>query len=377
MELVGLGVMAINHGRNALAEELYLHTAIDRTKPVTIQGIVNEICNYKCRYCEFWRLPQYRPEMSIEEWKKALLDLKEFRGTYHIEFSGGEPYLKKGFIELLEFCHAQGLQWGVTTNGSAFMSDKIVRATLAARPFNINISIDSKRPEIHDYSRGIEGSLSRVLQGLSKVLAVRNEEGLSFPIIIKPVVHRLNFRYMPEMVEWIREIGATAINFQPVDRWTPETHNELWIENPKDFEDLIKVRDELIAMKRAGAPIMNSELVLAAWDKHFREEKASPEYMPCRVGLRNYFIRPDGEVEVCWYYKSIGNVRNSNAREIWHGEEAKQRRKETVACDSLCLFTCLSQERLTHKVKMGLSLISRRNDKKSWKPARPRVKMIR
>ena len=364
MDLIGLGTMAIKHVRNALAEQLYLHTALDTTKPVTIHGIVNEICNYKCRYCEFWRLPQYRNEMSIEEWKKALLDLKEFRGTYHIEFSGGEPYLKKGFVEILEFCHEQSLQWGVTTNGSAFLNDKIVRATLAAKPFNINISIDSKRPEVHNYSRGIEGSLSRLLQGLSRVLAVRKEERLNFPIIIKPVVHRLNFRYLPEMVAWIQEIGATAINFQPVDRWTPETHNELWINDSKDLEDLIRVRDELLTMKRSGAPILNSELILAAWDKHFREEQAPPEYMPCRVGLRNYFIRPDGEVEVCWYYKSIGNVRRSNAREIWYGEEAKQRRKETVACDSLCLFTCLSQKTLTDKFKMGLTLITGNSDKK-------------
>lgn len=358
MELVGLGVLAAKHTRNVLAEELYLHTGKDLTKPVTIHGLVNEICNYKCRYCEFWRLPNYRPEMSIDDWKKALLDLKEFRGSYHIEFSGGEPYLKHGFIELPTFCHEHGIQWGVTTNGSSFMSDKMVRATLAARPFNINISIDSKDPEMHNYSRGIENSLSRLLQGLSKVIALRKAEGLSFPIIIKPVVHRLNFRHMPAMVEFIQEIGATAINFQPVDRWTRETYDELWINSPEDFEDLAKVRDELISKKRAGAPIMNTELILNAWEKHFREQKAPVEYMPCRVGMRNYFIRPDGDVEVCFYYKPIGNVRNNNAREIWYSEEAKQRRKETVACDSLCLFTCLSQKTLADKAKMALTLVT-------------------
>jgi MoaA/NifB/PqqE/SkfB family radical SAM enzyme len=368
MDIATIGVLGLNHARNAIAEEVYLHLGKDFTKPVTIHGIVNEICNYKCRYCEFWRMPDYRPEMTIEQWKKALLDLKEFRGTYHIEFSGGEPYLKKGFVDLLGFCHEQGLQWGVTTNASAFASDKIVQATLAARPFNINISIDSMRPEIHNYSRGIDDSLSKLLQGLAKVVALRKKEHLSFPIIIKPVVHRLNFRYLPEMVDWIQEIGASAINFQPVDRWTPETYNELWISDPKDAADLMDVRDTLLAMKRAGAPILNSELTLQAWDKHFREEKASKEYMPCRVGLRNYFIRPDGEVDLCWYYKSIGNVKDSNAREIWYGEEAKQRRKETVACDSLCLFTCLSQKSLGDKVKMGLTLITGSKNEGHLKP---------
>jgi MoaA/NifB/PqqE/SkfB family radical SAM enzyme len=358
MRIVELGILAKNHARNAFAEELYLRTGHDLTRPIEIHSIINEICNYKCRYCECWRLPEYQQEMSIEDWQKALSDLKEFVGSFHVEFSGGEPYLKKGFLDLVRFCHEQGIRWGVTTNASAFMSDKVVRATVGARPFNINISIDSKRPEIHNYTRGIEGSLERVVNGLAKVAAVRQEMKLDFPIIIKPVVSRLNFRYLPEMVEWIGQIGATVINFQPVDRWSPETYNELWIEDPKDLDDLRAVRDELISMKRRGAPILNSELILSAWDKHFLEEKAPEQYLPCRVGMRNYMIRPSGDVEVCWYYKPIGNVRHNTAREIWYGEEARNRRKETSECDSLCLFTCLSQKTLVDKVKMGLTLIT-------------------
>jgi MoaA/NifB/PqqE/SkfB family radical SAM enzyme len=227
-------------------------------------------------------------------------------------------------------------------------------STLAAEPMNVNISIDSHRSEVHDYSRGIAGSLDRILQGIANVIAARKAAGLDFPIVIKAVVHRLNFRDLPKMVGWIQEIGASAINFQPVDWWSPETYDELWIDAPEDLADLRAVRDELIGMKRAGAPIMNSELLLQAWDRHFLSLPAPDEYRPYRVGIKNYFIRPDGDVGVCWYYKPTGNVRTANAREIWYGAEATERRKETAACDSLCLFTCLSQKPLVDTVKMGL-----------------------
>jgi len=358
MSMQEIATIAASHFRNGIAESIYINTGIDVTHPVTVYGTVNEICNYKCQYCEFWRLPNYRPEMSIAEWQKAILSLKDFVGKFHIQFSGGEPYLKKGFVDLLTFCHDNGVTWGVVTNGSAFLSDKIVKQTVDARPFNINISVDSMRAEIHDNSRGIKGSLERVVAGIGKVAAARKEAGLNFPIVIKPVVHRLNFRYLTEMVPWITEIGGTVINFQPVDRWTPETYKDLWIEDPKDMEDLAKVCEELIAMKRAGAPILSSELFLGAWGKHFREEKAPPENMPCRVGMRNYFIRPDGNVELCWFYKTVGNVKDMSAREIWHGDEAKKRRKETVECDSLCLFSCLAHKTMKDKLKMGLTVIS-------------------
>jgi MoaA/NifB/PqqE/SkfB family radical SAM enzyme len=359
MRISDLAGLAIRHARNAASEGIYLRSGRDFTKPVAIHAMINEICNYRCRYCEYWRMPNYRTEMHIAEWQKALLDLREFiGGGYHVEFSGGEPYLKKGFLDLLEFCRQHQLKWGVTTNGSAFSSKTVVSATVAAQPYNVNVSIDSHRPDIHDYSRGVEGSLDRIVKGLVHLQEARKAAGLGFPIIIKPVVHRLNFRELPKMVGWIQEIGASAINFQPVDRWTAETYNELWIEDPNDRSDLQRVLDELIVLKRKGAPIMNSELLLHAWKEHFLSQPAPEECRPCRVGMRNYFIRPDGEVEVCWYYKPIGNVRTSNAREIWYGTEAKQRRQETVECDSLCLFTCLSQKTLVDKVKMGLVLIT-------------------
>ena len=142
------------------------------------------------------------------------------------------------------------------------------------------------------------------------------------------------------MVEWVKGLGATAVNFQPVDRWTKETYDELWI-GEDDMPDLIKVRDKLVAMKKAGAPILNSELILGVWPEHFREEKAPPETMPCRVGMRNYFIRPDGNVEVCWFYPPIGNVRKQSAKKSgtakWRGNGGRKRSPATSsACSPAC-----------------------------------------
>ena len=362
MKLTHLAGLALKHVRNAFAEELYIRTHRDITRPVVVYGMVNEWCNYKCRYCEYWRLPNYREEMTIEEWQNALASLQEFIGPYHIEFSGGEPYIKKGFLDLLRFCCDRGINWGVTTNGSAF-TEKIVRDTVAARPFNVNMSMDSNRSEVHDYARGIAGSLERITNGLKLLLVERGRQGQDFPVIIKPVVHKLNFRQLPEMVEWVQDLGATAINFQPIDRWTKETYDELWIEEP-DMPDLIAVRYQLLKMKRAGAPILNSETLLSVWPEHYRGQKAPPETMPCRVGLRNYFIRCDGQVEVCWFYPPIGNVKTQSARDIWYGQEATQRRAETTACESLCLFTCLSQKTIKDKVKMGLTLLKGDRGKK-------------
>ncbi len=120
----------------------------------------------------------------------------------------------------------------------------------------------------------------------------------------------------------------------------------------------------MLELKRQGEPIMNSELVISLLVRHFREESAPPEAMPCRVGMRDFFIRTSGDIEVCFFYPPIGNIKENSAREIWYGPKAQEIRRQTVECDRLCLYTCLSQKTLTDKVKMGLTILSHQGRKK-------------
>ncbi len=360
MKVTTLARLAWKHAKNHAAEELYIRTGRDLTHPVSFYGYVNERCNVKCRYCEWWRLDKYKQEMTIEQWKAALLSVKKFVGEFSINFSGGEPFIKKGFVDLMVWCHENGIHSGVTTNGSAF-SPRVVERLIAAQPFNINVSVDAPDAKTHDYLRGTPGLHENLTAGIRRLREARDRAGLDFPIIIKPTMNSANFRAMPEMAAWSQSVGASCVNFQAMDRWTPETYDELWIEEP-DHEELQGVMDTLIEQKRAGAPILNSELILSLTVKHFRGESAPPETLPCRVGLRDFFIWATGDVAVCFFYPNIGNLKEKSAREIWYGEEAQKIRKQTVECDRLCLYTCLSQKTLADKVKMGLNLL--RNQKR-------------
>jgi MoaA/NifB/PqqE/SkfB family radical SAM enzyme len=370
MNTATLARLALKHAYNAAAEEIYLKTEHDYTKPVTFYGLVNERCNVKCRYCEYWRLASYKDEMSIDEWKRSLLSVKDFVGTYSISFSGGEPFIKPGFLDLMAFCHANSIYSGVTTNGSA-LNRKNAQKLVAARPFNLNVSVDAPDAALHDYLRGWPGLFEKLSDGIRYVREERDKAGLDFPIIIKTTVNSKNFRILPDMVSWVKQVGATALNFQPVDRWTPETYDELWVEE-RDQDDLQKVVDAMLALKRRGEPIMNGELMIGLMPRHFRGESAPPEAMPCRVGMRDFFIRTDGNVEVCFFYPPIGNIKERSAREIWYGPKAQEIRKQTVACERLCLYTCLSQKTLVDKVKMGLQLARRRPKQREGEALPPR-----
>ncbi|MCC6706886.1 MAG: radical SAM protein [Gammaproteobacteria bacterium] len=356
MKLTSLSRLAVQHARNHLAEEVYLRSGKDGTRPISFYGLVNERCNVRCRYCEFWRLDNYQAEMSIAQWQQALLSIKEFVGKFSISFSGGEPFMKKGFVDLLAWCREQEIEAGVTTNGSA-LSLKMAARIVAARPLNVNISCDGPDAQTHDYLRGWPGLFDTLSAGIGHLRAEQRAQGIDFPIVIKPTVNKANFRTLPHIVRWAERVGATAVNFQPMHRSTQETYDELWIESAEDFADLERVTAQLCEMHQRGHAIVNSPEILRLMAPHFREERAPAKLGACRVGLRDFFIRTNGDVELCFFYPVVGNIREQSAREIWYGDKARAVRGETIGCDKLCLFTCLSQKTLADKVKMGVKLL--------------------
>jgi MoaA/NifB/PqqE/SkfB family radical SAM enzyme len=360
MDKIRLAKLASRHGRNAVAEEAYRHFGIDYTRPVSFYAIVNENCNVKCRYCNYWRQDEYR-EMPIEDWKRGLLSIKDFVGTFSISFSGGEPLLKRGFIDLLAWCRENGISAGVTTNGSGLNrknSEKIV----AAQPFNVNISVDAPVAEVHDFLRGHKGLFKLLSDGIGYLVEERVRQGVQFPIVIKPTVNSANFRYLPALVEWTKEIGATCVSPQPMGKWTPETFEELWIDED-ELPELEAVIDRLCEMAEAGAPILTPARLLKLIPDHFRGQTAPREALPCRVGTRNFFIRANGDVELCHRgFPVVGNLRQNTAREIWTGAKAREVRRDTYSCERLCLVTCVSQKSIVDKAKMGIRLLMAQNE---------------
>lgn len=356
MQFKTLARLGGKHAKNAIAEAVYLQTNLDFTQPISFSGLINERCNVKCRYCDYWRLKEYQDELSIKEWQDALLSIKAFVGEFSINFSGGEPFLKPGFIDLLHFCYQQGIHSGVTTNGSC-LSKVNAQKIVSARPFNVNISVDAPNSEIHDYLRGFSGLFDTLSQGITYLAEERTKQQQSFPIVIKTTITARNFRYLPAVVKWSQEIGATAVHFQPLSRSTDETFGELWIEE-NDLEELTQIGAQLITLKQKGAPIMNSEQVLSLLPSYFREEDLGIAIGPNRTGLRTYTITTNGDVFLSIHWPSIGNVKNQSARDIWYGQKAQEVRKKSISTyGKYWMNATEAPKTLRDKFQMGWQLL--------------------
>lgn len=184
--------LSIKHFNNDFMEKLYLKKGIDKTKPISFYSYVDE--------------------MSIDEWKKALPSIKYFMGFFHIQFSEGEHFMKKRFIDLLECWNEKNIQCGVVTNGSC-LTNSVIKRIVSTNPFNTNMSTDGPDAEIHDYSIGVIGSLNKIKKSIRKLAEEKKLQNKNFPIFIKPTIHSKNLHTITEMPRWAMESGATSINF--------------------------------------------------------------------------------------------------------------------------------------------------------------------
>ncbi|MGM9487957.1 radical SAM protein [Ideonella sp. YS5] len=331
-----------------LREAAYLRLGIDATRPLAIRAHPTERCNYRCGSCACWRLPEYPAEMTLSQWCSALAGVAELAGRCTVQFAGGEPLLFGPFLDLVDWCRDQGLAWGMITNGSA-LNERTVARLVAARPLNIDVSVDGASSAVHDASRGMPGSLLHIRRGLQRLRDRREAEGARFAIRVKTTVHRRNLHELPALVDWAREAGANSIDFSPVRPWTAEVRDDLWL-RPEDEPRLAEVVARLRAARRAGAPIETEDQRLASWPQHFRGQTIAPPLSPCRVGLRDLHILSNGDVRMCWEYPVVGNLTRATAREIWRGETARAQRRAMVNCADFgspkCASSCLSHRSL-------------------------------
>ncbi|WZO98126.1 radical SAM protein [Isosphaeraceae bacterium EP7] len=356
MDATTLIRLGAKHAASVLPESLYLATGFDLTKPTTIRGVLNDRCNYKCLHCGCWRLDKF-DEMGIDLWIAAMASLKEFLGRFVVQFIGGEPFVKRGFLDLLESCRSREIDFGLITNGSAFVRSETVRRLVATRPMNVDISVDGPTAEIHDHIRGVPGSLADIERGIGALVEERGRAGVSFPIRIKPTINALNFRAMPDLVRWTTAIGASSVDINVLGGWTEEARTLLW-PTPDEVTELRGVVDELLRMKRAGAPIETSEHHLLGMPDHFLRNPVAPEVGTCRIGLRVYTILPTGLVESCAHFPPIGDAKTQSAREIWTSALTREARKRTVECQRGCFYGCMATKPFKEKVRRGLMLLA-------------------
>lgn len=287
---------------------------------------LTSFCNLRCQMCHYWKTKQ-EEALSTDQWRNVLGQLAEM-GCRKVHFSGGEVFLRRDFLDLVEHGARLKLKINMTTNGTLLTGDNL-RRLLRARPNSISLSLDGPRASIHDAIRGIPGSFKRTTRTILKLRQLGERMGKVPRIRINSVLQRSNYKQSAEMVECAAGLRVTELHPMPVDE-KGKRKNRLSRAQIEFYNENVAPKVEA-ARRQAG--FSTAPWVIYPFgrtpDEIERSHKGNYSLglyhsKPCLSPWMHLFIGWDGETYLCCMtnrrMESLGNVGRQTVEEIFNGE---------------------------------------------------------
>jgi radical SAM protein with 4Fe4S-binding SPASM domain len=276
-------------------------------------------CNERCVHCYLDH--DDHGELTTAEIKNILDQLAE-AGTFFLTLSGGEVLMRRDFFEILEY--ARGLMFNVRikTNGVMIGAAEAQRIRELGVE-QIQISVYSHRPEVHDGITKLPGSLKKSIR------AIRFLKSQGLKVVIANVMMTANLGDHAGVQALARELGVTYTLDPTI---TPKIDGDM---------SILSLR---IPGSELNAVFHNKDLV-----GNVEEFCAPPpppgddimEAVPCSAGHTAAYITPYGDVFPCVQFPlPTGNLRQKRFLDIWQNSAELHDVRSIRAKDLPVCSTC-------------------------------------
>lgn len=308
-------------------------------------------CNSKCNICGIWKIYNNKPseiksELKINDYKRLFKELND--KLLWLEFTGGEPFLREDFIEVIKNCYIylpSLLSIGITTNG--LNSDKVIQDTnkiLANKPNDTNITIGVSldgNNNIYKDIRGIDGykkALSTYLE-LRKMKRKYNNFNPHIAYTISSInAGKFKKFYIDIRDKYDIEINEFSFAVEHNSKYYNLKNNK---NNKSNVSNLINDIDYILEIKNNYNNLHNiyqNGLITSLKNRfYYQYLKKAKDYLtepsnviiPCTAGKASAYIDPYGNVYACTMWDNkLGNITNQKFSTIWTGKTRKKIRKK-------------------------------------------------
>jgi MoaA/NifB/PqqE/SkfB family radical SAM enzyme len=146
-------------------------------------------CNLNCKHCYLSAKERKsaKPELTLAQIKN-ILDQLQCLGCLNLSLTGGEVFVRKDSLDILEYLKVKGFHLSLVTNGT-LITEKIAQSLSEFRsPLDFSISIYSLREDINAQIVGVRGALKKALAAV-KLL---RQKGI--PVSIRTLVMQDNLK---------------------------------------------------------------------------------------------------------------------------------------------------------------------------------------
>lgn len=287
-----------------------------------LQWHITDRCNLSCAHCYQGRSPgDDLPFKQLVEIFDQYLNfiascrkrVKGRRFPAHITVTGGEPFLRGDFFDLLELFarHRRAFSFAVLTNGT-MIDPMTARRLHTLHPGFVQVSIEGS-PEAHDAIRG-SGNHDLTVQ------AIQNLVKSGICTFISFTAHRGNFRDVADVIALGRRLGVARVwadRLIPAGRGEALKDQSLSPGETREFFDIMKgMKKGRFFHGRTEVAMHRALQFLAAGGKPYR----------CSAGDRLVTIMPNGDLLPCRRMAiRIGNVFEKPFAELYQGDPLLQK----------------------------------------------------
>ncbi len=174
------------------------------------------ICNLRCTHC--YNKDHLGTTIMPEEQVTRIIDEMYDLGVMRLHLAGGEPTAQiSGLNNYLKSAKKYGIVTSLATNGT-LLNDTVCELLTQYESLAVSISLEGPDEESNSKIRG-KGNFVRAVQGIKKLIEVRNKRKSKTEIFIKPTYsYNTPFEIMDQIVELGLAIGVDGVKFHNPER---------------------------------------------------------------------------------------------------------------------------------------------------------------
>jgi AdoMet-dependent heme synthase len=273
-------------------------------------------CNERCVHCYLDH--DGKGEMTTEEIKDVIRQLSE-SGTFQLSISGGEPLLRRDCFEILAFARARRMNVKLKTNAVMIGPNEAARIKQLGIE-QVQISLYSHRPDVHDAITKLPGSWRRTIDGIGHLKASE----------VKTSITHILMTYNSRQAKAVKQLAAElGVAFVADPTITPKLNGDRSIMrlgiSSEELEEIVHDAEFVGNVDEFCSP--SAEVDEGLLDGY-----------SCSAGHTLAYISPFAEVYPCVQFPMpSGNLRKQKFREIWKHSAALNELRSVRVRD---LHTC-------------------------------------
>ena len=269
---------------------------LSQKKPLFICFELTHRCNFKCVHC-YLKKDIKNKELSFNEIKKALDEITELK-TIYIGFTGGEIFMRKDIIPILQYTAKKNFLIQIKTNGS-LITKKIIDKIKNLPITKIEISLYGASKETYKKITGNGNNFNITMNALSLLKKTK------IPVTIVYVPLKENLKEAYKIKEMAKKKGFV---YGVVPYLRPkENGNKKPLEHSCSHIELMDHVPFFQISKDHAKKVLN------------RKMKINPNTHLCGAANTGITINPYGNVHPYVEWKAYaGNIRKNSIKKIWY-----------------------------------------------------------